>query len=156
MKILDKFPEELVVLLVSTLPIIELRGAIPLGLSMGLSLSKVIILSLLGNMMVVPIIFILFNPIVGFLSQLWPFSKLINWVRDRTLYRSRQMIKKYSIIGLLFLVAIPLPTTGAWTASLAAMFLKLDKRKSILAIWLGLVISALIVSGISHNLFFTN
>ena len=66
------------------------------------------------------------------------------------------MIKKYSIIGLLFLVAIPLPTTGAWTASLAAMFLKLDKRKSILAICLGLVISALIVSGISHNLFFTN
>ncbi|MCK5051165.1 MAG: small multi-drug export protein [Candidatus Cloacimonetes bacterium] len=139
-------PDEIKVFLIAMIPIFELRGAIPIGmLKYELPLWKVIPISLAGNMF--PIFFILlFFDIITKICFKVPFlKKILEAIFART-RRKTEVIQKYEEIGLMLFVAIPLPITGAWTGSLAAYLFGLKFWKSILFIFLGVCIAAVVVT----------
>lgn len=152
-ELIEELKNEILVMMVAAMPISELRGAIPLGISLGLSPIHSTIISILGNMAIVPILLKILVPVMNYLEKTIIFSKTIGWVKERTLKRTRSTIKKYSLLGLFILVAIPIPTTGAWTGCIAASLLKLDYKGSLFVILSGVFIAGLIVSTISYQVF---
>ncbi|MDP8204098.1 MAG: small multi-drug export protein [Candidatus Tenebribacter mawsonii] len=139
-------PDEIKVMLISMIPIFELRGSIPIGVhKYQLPYWKVIPISIAGNMF--PIFFILL--FFDFVTKLFfkvPFlKKILEAIFTRT-RKKTEVIQKYEEIGLMLFVAIPLPITGAWTGSLAAYLFGLKFWKSILFIFLGVCIAAVVVS----------
>lgn len=143
--------EKLIVILVAAMPLSELRGAIPLGISMGFSPLESTILSIFGNMIPVPFLLKLLEPCMNYFENTKLFRGGVQWLKKRTLKKSRDKIKKYSVWGLFILVAIPLPTTGAWTGCVAATLLKLDFKKALLSIFSGIVAAGIIVYTISYK-----
>jgi uncharacterized membrane protein len=141
---LSSLPEDMVVLAVAGMPVLELRGAIPIGLSMGMEADRVVFLSIIGNIIpVVPILFLL-EPVSEFLRGSRPFNRFFHWLFDRTKRRSRLM-ERYEFLGLICFVAIPFPVTGAWTGCVAATLFKMRFRYAFLAIIIGVCIAASIV-----------
>jgi len=138
--------KELLVFLVSMLPVVELRGAIPLGVfSFGFPLIKSLILSLAGNLLVtVPLVFLIdlaeksFKKF-SFLDNL--LKKLLDKAKSKA-----QKVQKYKSLGLFIFVAIPLPGTGAWTGALIAYLLAMDKWVAFLSISLGVIVAGLLVT----------
>lgn len=140
-------PKELVTFILGALPISELRGAIPFGLSVGLSLKKVLILSIIGNIVpILPILFFL-KPVSEYLRRFGIFKKFFDWLFERAKKRSG-LIEKYEALGLILFVAVPLPVTGAWTGCVAASLFKMRLRCAFLAITTGVLIAAVIVTAV--------
>ena len=141
------FTPELAVFLTSMLPVIELRGALPLAINVfNISWPKAFLIAYIGNMIPAPIILWLLGPIVKLLSRIHLFKKFFDWLFERTRKRSNKMIEKYEEIGLMAFVAIPLPGTGAWTGALIAFLFGLDYKKSLLIIAIGVFIAGIIVT----------
>jgi len=152
-------PKELAVIVVAAMPVLELRGAIPLGLAMGLDIRSVVFFSILGNLIpVIPILFLL-EPVSEFLGRFWPFNRFFKWLFEKTRRRS-DLVERYEFFGLMLFVAIPLPITGAWTACIAATLFKVRFRWAFSAIFIGVCIASVIVllisligGGILYNVF---
>jgi len=143
-------PGELVVIITSALPILELRGGIPVAMTLfGFSWYHALILSIIGNILPVPFTLLFLNAISGFLSKVPVFERMLNWLFARTRRRGR-LIKKYERIGLVLFVAIPLPVTGAWTGSLAAVLFGIRFRQAFLSILIGVIIAGIIVTCLSY------
>ena len=113
---------ELTVMLTAALPIIELRGAIPVGMSLGMSPAHATIISFIGSMIPVPFILFTIRPIFNYLKKTKLFKKLVHKLTVKSLNKSGN-IQKYGAWGLLVFVAIPLPGTGVWSGSLIASLL---------------------------------
>jgi len=140
---------ELAVFLTSMLPVIELRGALPLAINVfNITWPKAFLIAYIGNMIPVPFILWLLGPAVKLLSKIRIFERFFSWLFDRTRRRSNRMIEKYEEIGLMAFVAIPLPGTGAWTGALIAFLFGLDFKKSLLIIAIGVFIAGIIVSSL--------
>lgn len=140
---------EIAVFLTSMLPIVELRGALPLAINLfHIAWPKAFLLSFLGNLIPVPFILWLLEPVVKILSKIKPFQKFFEWLFARTRRRGSKVIEKYEEIGLLAFVAIPLPLTGAWTGALVAFLFGLEFKKSLLVIALGVFIAGVIVTSL--------
>ena len=142
-------PDWLVVFIISVMPILECR----LGMFTAISLLQMnpfvgFIISFLGNILPIPFILLLINKIFEWLKKIPVVCKPILWLEAKTL-KKRDKIDKFGIWGLLFFVAIPLPGTGAWTGSLLAALLGLDKKKSFGVICIGVFIAGLIISILS-------
>lgn len=148
--LLDFLTIELTVLLTAALPIIELRGAIPVGMGLGLSATHATIISLIGSMIPVPIILFTIRPILNYLKKTKMFNKLVDKLTDKSLNKSGN-IQKYGAWGLLVFVAIPLPGTGVWSASLIASLLDMRFKWAFPAILVGNIIAAIIVMGLSNG-----
>lgn len=136
-------------LLVSMVPIVELRGAIPLGVAHGVPLPTAVCLSIVGNMMPVPVIMLFVRQVFQKLGRQKNF--LASWVarlEERAGLKS-QFVIDYELLGLIFLVAIPLPGTGAWTGALVASLLELRIRHALPAIFVGVVIAAGIITALT-------
>ena len=138
------------VLVVSALPIAELRGGIPLALYLGFDPVKAYTISVLGNFLPIPFLLVFLSLIERVVLKT-PFSSLYLRVVKRT-ERRRKVIEKFGYVGLTLFVAIPLPVTGAWTGCLLAFLLGLDKLKSVFYILLGILIAGLIVLTTSMGL----
>jgi len=139
-------PDEIKVFLISMIPIFELRGAIPIGiLKYKLPLWKVIPIALAGNMFPIFFILLFFDFITKICFKVPFLKKILEAIFART-RKKTAVIQKYEEIGLMLFVAIPLPVTGAWTGSLAAYLFGLKFWKSILFIFLGVCIAAVIVT----------
>lgn len=142
-------PDELVVFLISVMPILECRlGMFTAIVLLQMNVFKGFIISFLGNILPIPFILLLINWIFELLKKIPKINNLIFWLEDRTL-KKRDKIDKYGIWGLLFFVAIPLPGTGGWTGALLASLLHLDKKKSFGVIAIGVFIAGLIISILS-------
>ncbi len=150
-ELLISIKNELLVLLVAAMPLSELRGAIPLGISLGFSPLHSTILGIIGNMIPVPFLLKLLEPVMNYFEKTALFSKTISWIKRRTLRRSRAKIRKYSILGLFILVAIPLPTTGVWTGCITATLFKIDFKKAFTAIASGVIVAGIIVLILSYR-----
>ncbi len=143
------FPPELVIIIIAALPIIELRGAIPFGINLlGMPWYSVFVLAILGNMLPVPFILWLLEAVVRLLERYYIFRSFFDWLFKIARKRSA-LIDKYKRIGLTIFVAIPLPVTGAWTGSLAAVLLGLSRGWAFIALLVGVVIAAIIVTILS-------
>lgn len=152
MDLLETLKIELIVILFSMLPLIELRGAIPLGISLGLKPIQSMIISTMGNIFVVFILLNILNPIMYRFEKTKVFNATLGRIKERSMKKSR-VIKKYSILGLFIFVSLPLPTTGAWTGALISTILKLDVKKAFISMSLGLVVAGIITLTISYGLF---
>ncbi|WP_326908071.1 COG2426 family protein [Sedimentibacter sp. MB31-C6] len=151
-EILDFLSIEFTVLLTATLPVIELRGAIPVGISLGLSPIHATFISFIGSMLPVPFILFSIRPIFNYLKKTKLFKKLVYKITDKSFKKSGK-IKKYGVWGLLIFVAIPLPGTGVWSGSLAAALLNLRFKWAFPAIFVGNLIAGILIMGISYGVF---
>lgn len=142
---LRDIPKEYVVMLVAALPISELRGAIPLGLSFGMPIHKAFWLSVLGNSLFVAPALFLFEPVSARLRRFKIWAHFFDWVFART-KRNADVIQKYETLGLAIFVAIPLPMTGACSGVIAASLFKIKFRYAFIAIVSGVICAGLIVS----------
>lgn len=143
------FSKELVVLFIAALPIFELRGAIPVAINLfHFPWYYALILSLIGNLLPVPFILLFLDTVSRMLSKVSYFKRMLNWLFERTKKRGN-LIEKYEVIGLALFVAVPLPATGAWTASLAAVLFGMKFRQSFLAIAIGVFMAGVIVTCLS-------
>ena len=141
--------EYLKIFIMSMLPITELRASIPWGIKFySLSVFEIVLLSLLGNILIGVLVLYALGPIMELLSKNKIFKRILLYIFNRT-KRKGKMIYLLKFYGLILFVGIPLPLTGVWTGSLAAYLFGLSKKKSILAITFGLVLSASIVTSIS-------
>lgn len=136
----------IITVLLSFLPISELRGALPYAYFNGLPLWQAFVLSSFCNMLVAPIGFVFFSTLHKLFDKIPIYHKFITAFIDKCQNKIGSKVKKYGIWGLMLFVAIPLPITGAWTGTVGAWFLNLDRKKSILSICLGVLIAALIVT----------
>jgi len=144
---LNQLPKDYVVMIVGGLPISELRGAIPLGLSLGMSLTRAFWLSVLGNCIIVAPALFFFEPVTGFLRKFKVWSRFFDWVFERT-KKNSDSIQKYEALGLAIFVAIPLPMTGAWSGVIAASLFKIRFRYAFISIIIGIICAGLIVSAL--------
>ncbi|MDD4873725.1 MAG: small multi-drug export protein [Dehalococcoidales bacterium] len=138
--------KELLVIILAAFPIIELRGAIPTAIGiLDFSWYYALLLAIIGNMLPVPFILLLLETVTRLLNRVPVFKKWLDWLFERTRKRSK-IIQKYKRIGLILFVAIPLPFTGAWTGSLAAVLLGISFKQAFFSIFLGVIIAGVIVT----------
>jgi uncharacterized membrane protein len=136
---------EVAVFLTSMLPIIELRGALPMAINLfQIAWPKAFLISFIGNLVPVPFILWLLKPIVKILSKIKPLGIFFEWLFERTRRKGDKVIEKYEEIGLLAFVAIPLPGTGAWTGALIAFLFGLDFKKSAIIAGTGFILVAIL------------
>lgn len=142
-------PPQAVVLVVAMLPIVELRGAVPIGNNLlRLPLWQTLTLSVVGNLLPIVLVLLLLEKAVAWLSRFGLFRRFFEWLYARTRRRSG-VIQRYEFWGLVLFVGIPLPGTGAWTGSLAAVLLGMSYWRSLLACLLGVLLAAAIVTALS-------
>lgn len=132
----------------SMVPVIELRGAIPAGIAMGLPPAVAFIVSVLGNLVPVPFILLLIRRIFDWLRHTRRMGPVIEKLERRAHLKGR-VVQKYRVPGLIILVGIPLPGTGAWTGALVAALLDIRLRSAIPAILVGLLIAGAITLGVT-------
>ena len=144
--------EEFCVLICSMLPIIELRGAIPMAAAFGLPWWAGYGLAVLGNMLPVPIILLFIRQFITWSmnSKIKFLNKLANWL-SRKVEKNRTKIEKYAFWGLAIFIAIPLPTTGAWTGSLVAAMIDMKFWKAMLTAFVGVLLAGAIVTVIVYG-----
>jgi len=137
------------IFLISMVPLIEQRGAIPVGtIVYGINPFLVFFVSLAGSFVPAPFVYFFFNKILAWMKTIKAFDKFTNFV-DKKVQKGAKKIEKYMEVGLITFVGIPLPTTGLWTGSAIAAFLGLEFKKSMVCVFLGGVISAAIITVIS-------
>ena len=137
--------------LISMVPVIELRGAIPIGVGAGLSPWVAIGVSIVGNLVPVPFIIIFIKKIFAWLRKVsQKLDGLVTSLEKRAEKKS-ETVQKYAFWGLFILVAIPLPGTGAWTGALVAAMLEMPLKKAFPAIVLGVLGAAVIVSFVTYG-----
>ncbi|EGC83911.1 COG2426 family protein [Anaerococcus hydrogenalis] len=148
----SNFSNQVALIIISMLPLIELKGSIPIGLAMGLKPFQTYIYSIIGS--IVPAIFILMwiMPIFDYMKKKDSLKKLVAWAEKKA-KKKEGNIKKYEYLGLFLFVAIPLPGTGIWMGSLIASILGLKKMKSFLTISVGNVIAGIIIYTFSSFFF---
>ena len=149
---LETVGKELCVFFCSMIPIIELRGAIPLGAALGLPLWQTFILSVVGNILPVPIILLFVKKVLEFMSKCKVkfFNKVANWVYAKA-EKNKAKIEKYSFWGVALFVGIPLPMTGAWTGTLVAAMLDMKFWKAMLSAFIGVLVAGIVMSLISYG-----
>lgn len=142
-------PEELIVFVVSMIPIVELRGGIICSSLLHLPVWRGVLFCLLGNAIPVPFILLFITPIFSWLKKTKLFRPIVEKLEARSLGKSEQ-IQKYEFWGLALFVGIPLPGTGAWTGSLIAALLDVKSRRALPAVYLGLLIATVIMCVVSY------
>ena len=143
-----RISQEAIVVLISALPVVELRGALPVAINLfHMAWYKAFCLAVIGNLLPVPILLLSLEPLARVVSRVPIGRKVVSWVFERTRRRGKT-IERYERIGLMLFVAIPLPGTGAWTGSIAAFLLGLKFRYAFLSIVLGVLIAGVIVTGL--------
>lgn len=138
--------------LVSMVPVIELRGAIPYGVIQGLSVPSAFIISVIGNLLPIPILVVFTRKVFEWLrSKNNRLDTLVSKLEAKA-DKNKDIVLKYEFWGLLILVAIPLPGTGAWTGALVAAMLDMRLKRAMPAIIIGVIIAGIIVTGITYGI----
>ena len=144
MQVLSGMPNWLIVGIVSMVPLVELRGGLIAAALLGMPLWEGILFCLIGNIIPVPFILLFITPIFRWLKTTKLFRPLVEKIEARSMGKSDK-IKKAEFWGLVLFVGIPLPGTGAWTGSLIACLLNVDKKKAFCAVIIGLLLATTIM-----------
>ena len=142
--------KKLFLFFLSMVPVIELRGAIPLGMAWGIPMWQTYLISVIGNILPVPIL-VVFARRVLFWCATWPkvghfFQKIID-IGNRKIGK----LGSYELLGLYIFVAIPLPGTGGWTGALIAAFLDMRLCKALPSIFGGVLIAGFLITGLTYG-----
>ena len=133
------------------IPVFELRGAMPVGVAAGLPFWMVFLTALLGNLLPVPFLILFTRRVFEWLRTKSALLERFVSRRDRKAAAKEELLKKYELLGLCILVAIPLPGTGAWTGSLVAAVFDIRLKHAFPAIALGVLIAGIIVSVVTYG-----
>lgn len=149
---LETVGRELCVFFCSMLPIIECRGAVPLGCALGLPWWQNMLFSMAGNLLPVPFILLFIRAFLKWMRgcRVIFFNKVAAWL-DRKIEKHKGTIEKYSYWGVLIFVGLPIPGTGAWTGTLIASVLGLEPKKSFLAACGGVLMATTIMTVVSYG-----
>ncbi len=166
---LASLPGELHVFIISALPLIELRVAIPVGTVLGLPWYTNMSVAIIGNMIPIPFILLFITKIFDWMAKFKIFRPIITWLRKKANKHSDKILgdevemyaerteserRKMSVgvfVGLLTFVALPIPGTGAWTGALVAALFDLPRKQSTVAIFIGVVICSVIMALASYG-----
>lgn len=150
------FKKYLIVFLISMVPLIELRGAIPYAVGFGLPTVPSLVIAVVGNMLPVPFIFLFARRVLEWGKDKKYIGSFFRWCLEKGEKGGRKLEAKAGrglYIALLLFVGIPLPGTGAWTGTLAASFLNMDFKKSVLFVMLGVLLAGVIMLAASFGVF---
>lgn len=145
------FGKEILVFIISCLPILELRGGLIAAALLKLSPITSYIIAIIGNILPIPFILWLITPIFNWLRKRKGLAKIVEKLENKALSK-KDALEKGEFIGLLLFVGIPLPGTGAWTGSMLAALLGMDKKKALLAILLGVFLASIIMMFVSFGI----
>ena len=137
--------------LISMVPVLELRGAIPLAVAAGLDIPLALVAAILGNLLPVPFIIIFIRKIFKWMQSRSRWLAAIVHKMEAKAEAKKEQVLRYEFWGLMILVAIPLPGTGAWTGALVAAMLDMQLKRAFPAIALGVVAAGIIVTAASYG-----
>ena len=146
-----KFGKELIVFIISLMPILELRGGLIAACLLGLNAVKSFIICFIGNIIPIPFILWLITPIFNYLKKTKLFKGMVTKLETKAMNKKGQ-IERLQYIGLMLFVGIPLPGTGAWTGCLIAALLNMDKKKAMLYAILGVIMAGVIMLLFSYGI----
>lgn len=148
-----KYGKEIIVFIISLLPILELRGGLLASSFLGLNPVSGYIVSIIGNVLPVPLILLFINKVLDMMekSNINWMKKFARWL-DKKARKHQDKIEKYGYLGLILFVGIPLPGTGAWTGCLVSSVLNMNKKKSFFAILAGIIMASIIMMFISYGI----
>ncbi len=146
-----KYGKELIIFIISLMPILELRGGLIAAALLKVNIVRGFIICFIGNIIPIPLILWLITPIFDRLKKTKLFSGLVNKLENKAMSKKKK-IEKLEYIGLLLFVGIPLPGTGAWTGCLIAAMLNMDKKKSLLYAILGVIMAGIIMLIFSYGI----
>ncbi len=138
------------VLIMSMAPISELRGAIPLGISLGMTAEEATLISVFGNAIIVPILLLIIRPLFNRFRRIKQFTSFVERFESRAANKIKSY-RKFRLFGLYVLVAIPLPTTGVYTGCVAAIVMNIKFKNALIAIVAGVLTSGFIVYNLSTH-----
>ena len=138
-------------MLVSMLPVIELRGGVPFGTALGLPVWQALIAAVVGNMIPIPFIVVYIRRILKWMRRRIPrVGRLVDKLEKKAHLKGRT-VSRYKYLGLFIFVAIPLPGTGGWTGALVAAFLDMPLRRAVPSILCGVIAAGLIMTFLTHT-----
>lgn len=137
--------DELLVFIISLFPIVELRGAIPVGFVLNMNPWLIYLLAVVGNMLPIPFILVFIRPLMQWFLKTKYLRRFGLWLEAKV-EKNKHKVEKYEFWGLCLFVAIPLPGTGAWTGALIAAFLGMRMKKALPSIFLGVLIAGLVMT----------
>ena len=138
-------------ILVSMVPVLELRGGIPWGVAHGLSHFAAFVCAVIGNMIPLPFIVVYIRRIFKWMRRHLPqLDRVVDKLEAKAHLKGRK-VTKYRYLGLMIFVAIPLPGTGGWTGALVAAFLDMRLRKAIPSIFAGVLIAGFLITGLTYG-----
>lgn len=145
----------LIVFLVAMVPLIELRGAIPIAEAMDLPFVQYYIIAILGNMLPVPVIYFFARKVLIWGADKPVIGKFLPgvWKKENGRQKLQEKAGRGLFVALMIFVGIPLPGTGAWTGTLAASILDMDFKSSVIAVMLGVVLAGIIMATASAGVF---
>ena len=146
-----KYGKELIIFIISLMPILELRGGLIAAALLGLDIVPAFIICLIGNLLPLPFILWFITPIFDRLKKTKLLSGMVNKLEKKAISKKDQ-IERMQYIGLLLFVGIPLPGTGAWTGCLIAALLDMDKKKAMLYAILGVIMAGIIMMFLSFGI----
>ena len=150
------FFKYIAVFFISMVPLVELRGAIPIGRMLQLPIIPVYILSIIGNMLPVPIIYLFARKVLEWGKDKKYIGKFFTFCLEKGEKGGKKLQEKAGkglFVALLLFVGIPIPGTGAWTGTLAASILDMDFKSSVTACMLGVLLAGIIMAAVSMGLF---
>ncbi len=150
-ELIHLFRIELTVFFMAAVPMVELRGAIPMGVALGMSPLHATIISYLGSLLPAPFILLWIKPVFDILRNTRPFRRIVEKLTERSMNKSSPKVQRYGAWGLILLVAVPLPGTGVWSGSLAAALLNIPFKWAFLAIMVGNFLAAVAVMMLSDG-----
>ena len=145
------FGKQLVVFVISLMPILELRGGLIAAALLGLNPIESYVIAIIGNIIPVPFILWFITKILDWMRKSKKLNKVAKWL-DKKVAKHKGQIEKYGFLGLILFVGIPLPGTGAWTGCLIASVLEMDRKKSFFATLVGILIASIIMMILSFGI----
>lgn len=142
--------KDLIIFIISLMPILELRGGLLAASLLHVDFVRAVTICVIGNVLPIPFVLLFLEFILDLFEKWNPTKKIVKWL-EKKVDDKREQIDKYGYWGLILFVGIPLPGTGAWTGSLLAVMLGLDKKKSFACILAGVVLAAIIMSILSYG-----
>lgn len=143
--------KDIVIFIISLMPILELRGGLLAATLLKIPYIRALLICVVGNILPIPFVLLFLEMIFKWMEKWSVTKKIVKWLEKKG-NSKRSQIDKYGYLGLILFVGIPLPGTGAWTGSLVAILLGLDKKKSFICILIGVMLAAFIMSILSYGI----
>lgn len=143
--------KEIVVFIISLMPILELRGGLLAASLLDIEFVRAATICIIGNVLPIPFVLMFLKFVLNLFEKWTVTKKIVNWL-EKKVEEKREQIDKYGYLGLILFVGIPLPGTGAWTGSLLAVMLGMNRKKSFVCILLGVILAAVIMSILSYGI----